>query len=72
MPTHSRSAHTTLALNRTFAGKGKQSMRLDVASNLDFKDRLLKDIEDIRNLFGDACEDAIAKVIAYAKQKNFI
>ncbi len=60
------------ALTRTFAGKGKQSMRLDAASNLDFKDRLLKDIEDIRNLFGDACEDAIAKVIAYAKQKNFI
>ena len=47
-------------------------MRLDAALNLDFKDRLLKDIEDIRNLFGDACEDAIAKVIAYAKQKNFI
>lgn len=60
------------ALTRIFAGKGKQSMRLDAASNLDFKDRLLKDIEDIRNLFGDACEDAIAKVIAYAKQKNFI
>ena len=72
MPTHSRSAHATLALTRTFTGKGKQSMRLDAASNLDFKDRLLKDIEDIRNLFGDACEDAIAKVIAYAKQKNFI
>ena len=47
-------------------------MRLDTASNLDFKDCLLKDIEDIRNLFGDACEDAIAKVIAYIKQKNFI
>ena len=37
------------------------------AANLGFRKRLLKDIEDIRNLFENACEDSIAKVIVYSK-----
>ena len=37
------------------------------AANLGFRKRLLKDIEDIRNLFGNAYEESIAKVIVYSK-----
>ena len=37
------------------------------AANLGFRKRLLKDIEDIRNLFENACEESIAKVIVYSK-----
>ena len=53
------------ALTRTFAGRGKKTMRTD--DGLTAMQRLELDIQDIRELFGSKYDEGIAELLAYAK-----
>ena len=53
------------ALTRTFAGRGKKTMRTD--DGLTVMQRLELDIQDIRELFGSKYNEGIAELLAYAK-----
>ncbi|WP_169787007.1 DUF6531 domain-containing protein [Hyalangium minutum] len=53
------------ALTRTFAGKGKATMRID--KDLLFRERLYKDIRDVRKLFGGKYNKGLREMLDYAK-----
>lgn len=53
------------ALTRTFRGRGKAAMVKDIALNA--RQRLAKDIRDVRKLFGNKYDDGIREMLEYAK-----
>ena len=57
---------------RTFAGRGKKTMKDDAILN--FEERFALDIKDIQDLFPDdeGCKKAIKKAIQYAKSQKWI
>ncbi len=52
------------ALTRTFAGRGKGTMIKD--EGLTARQRLEKDVEDVRKLFGKKYDEGIEKMLKYA------
>ncbi len=53
------------AKTRTFAGRGKQAMKVD--KGLSARQRLAKDIKDVRNHFGSKYNKGLRQAIKYAK-----
>jgi len=56
------------AMTRTFAGKGKASMRVDATLGLNGRQRMAKDVWDVKNNFGKKYNEGLRQAVRYGQQ----
>ncbi|WP_042230003.1 hypothetical protein [Paenibacillus popilliae] len=56
------------SMTRTFAGKGKASMRADDALRLNGRQRMAKDVWDVRKHFGRNYNEGLRQAVRYGQQ----
>jgi len=56
------------AKTRTFAGKGKAAMREDAAQGLSDRQRMAKDVWDVKKNFGRKYNEGLKEAVRYGQQ----